>query len=89
MTTCRTLNAPNMRRTAMPHHAVSTGPLTVAPAADPHPVAQARQGTAQHARFRRASDINGGMDEGVDFVDLNIVTRRATGRRKPCLNPVH
>jgi choline dehydrogenase len=44
------------------------GPLTVASAADPHPVARAGLAAAEHAGFARASDISGGLDEGFDLL---------------------
>ncbi|WP_457144662.1 GMC family oxidoreductase [Mycobacterium sp. URHB0021] len=63
------------------------GPLTVASAADPHPVARAGLAAAEHAGFGRASDISGGLDEGFDFVDLNIVDRRRQSAADAYLNP--
>ena len=48
------------------------GPLTVGPAADPHPLAQAGLAAAEQAGFRRATDISGGLEKGFDWVDLNI-----------------
>ncbi|SFR03915.1 choline dehydrogenase [Lentzea waywayandensis] len=49
------------------------GPLKVAPAEQQHPAAAAFVDAAAEAGHRRATDISGGLEEGVGWVDLNIV----------------
>ncbi|ANZ43470.1 hypothetical protein BBK82_41700 [Lentzea guizhouensis] len=49
------------------------GPLRVAPAEHRHPTAAAFVEAAVEVGHRRASDISGGLEEGVGWVDLNIV----------------
>lgn len=49
------------------------GPLKVAPAVRRHPTAAAFVDAAAEAGHRRAEDISGGLEEGVGWVDLNIV----------------
>ncbi len=49
------------------------GPLKVAPAEQQHPTAAAYVDAASEAGYRRATDISGGLEEGVGWVDLNIV----------------
>ena len=63
------------------------GPLTVGPAADPHPVAQAGLAAAEQAGFRRAIDISGGLEEGFDWVDLNITAGRRQSAADAYLTP--
>ncbi|WP_344720637.1 GMC family oxidoreductase [Pseudonocardia yunnanensis] len=49
------------------------GPLTVAPANEPHPVTQALlDGAVQHG-LPKVEDVNNGVSEGVGHADLNIV----------------
>ncbi|MFS8103087.1 GMC family oxidoreductase N-terminal domain-containing protein [Lentzea alba] len=50
------------------------GPLVVAPAEQQHPAAAAFVDAAVEAGHRRATDISGGLEEGVGWVDLNIVS---------------
>ncbi|WNV85443.1 GMC family oxidoreductase N-terminal domain-containing protein [Umezawaea sp. Da 62-37] len=49
------------------------GPLEVAPAEQRHPTAAAFVDAASEVGHRRATDISGGLEEGVGWVDLNIV----------------
>ncbi|MCS7476988.1 GMC family oxidoreductase [Umezawaea endophytica] len=49
------------------------GPLEVAPAEQGHPTAAAFVEAAAEVGYRRATDISGGLEEGVGWVDLNIV----------------
>ncbi|HUQ58818.1 GMC family oxidoreductase [Lentzea sp.] len=49
------------------------GPLKVAPAEHRHPAAAAFVDAAVETGHRRAADISGGLEEGVGWVDLNIV----------------
>ncbi|MGN9837233.1 GMC family oxidoreductase [Nonomuraea sp. H19] len=55
-----------------------SGPLTVAPAAEPNPVLEACMEAAVEAGHRRADDISSGLEEGFGWPDLNI----AGGRRQ-------
>ena len=63
------------------------GPLTVGPAVEPHPVAQAGLTAAEQAGFRRATDISGGLEEGFDWVDLNITAGRRQSAADAYLTP--
>ncbi|MDT7783719.1 MAG: choline dehydrogenase [Pseudonocardiales bacterium] len=49
------------------------GPLQVAPASHRHPAAAAFVDAAVEVGHRCATDISGGLEEGVGWVDLNIV----------------
>ena len=63
------------------------GPLIVGQAADPHPLAQAGLAAAEQAGFRRATDISGGLEEGFDWVDLNITAGRRQSAADAYLTP--
>jgi choline dehydrogenase len=49
------------------------GPLLVAPAAAPSPVAEDFLTAAAESGYAKAADISGGTEEGFGWVDLNIV----------------
>ena len=49
------------------------GPLHVSPASQQHPTAAAFLDAAAEVGFGQATDISGGLEEGVGWVDLNIV----------------
>lgn len=51
----------------------TSGPLTVAPAAQPNPVLAAVLDAAEEVGHRRAGDLSGGLEEGFGWIDLNIV----------------
>jgi choline dehydrogenase len=51
----------------------TSGPLTVAPAAQPNPVLAAVLDAAEEAGYRRARDLSGGLEEGFGWIDLNVV----------------
>lgn len=63
------------------------GPLIVGQAADPHPLAQAGLAAAEQAGFRRATNISGGLEEGFDWVDLNITAGRRQSAADAYLTP--
>ena len=63
------------------------GPLTVGPASPGHPVAAAGLQAAAQAGYRRAADINGGLEEGFGWCDLNIVDGRRQSARDAYLTP--
>jgi choline dehydrogenase-like flavoprotein len=63
------------------------GPLTVGQAKDPHPLAEAGLVAAEQAGFRRATDISGGLEEGFDWVDLNITAGRRQSAADAYLTP--
>jgi choline dehydrogenase-like flavoprotein len=64
------------------------GPLTVAPAVAPHPVAMAGLAAATEIGYPAASDINSGLEEGFGFSDLNIVDGRRQSSADAYLTPV-
>jgi choline dehydrogenase len=49
------------------------GPLTVAPAAEHDPLAEAFVAAAVEVGFPRANDITSGVETGFGWTDLNIV----------------
>jgi choline dehydrogenase-like flavoprotein len=64
------------------------GPLTVGPAANPHPLCEAGLLAAQEAGFRCADDVSGGLEVGFGFSDLNIVEGRRQSAADAYLGPV-
>ncbi|GAA1313352.1 GMC family oxidoreductase [Pseudonocardia xinjiangensis] len=64
------------------------GPLTVAPAPEPHPVAAAGLAAAAEAGHPVAADINSGLEEGFGWCDLNIVDGRRQSAADAYLVPV-
>ena len=63
------------------------GPLAVGQAKDPHPLAEAGLAAAEQAGYRRATDISGGLEEGFDWVDLNITEGRRQSAADAYLGP--
>jgi choline dehydrogenase-like flavoprotein len=64
------------------------GPLTVGPAANPHPVCQAGLVAAHEVGLRYADDVSGGLEMGFGLSDLNIVEGRRQSAADAYLNPV-
>jgi choline dehydrogenase len=64
------------------------GPLMPAPAAQPHPIAQAGLQAAAQAGHPIAADISAGAEEGFGWCDLNIVNGRRQSAADAYLNPV-
>ncbi|MFG3255331.1 GMC family oxidoreductase [Streptomyces sp. NPDC048172] len=64
------------------------GPLTVGPAAPPHPVIEACLEAAAETGYARAADISGGLEEGFGLTDLNIVDGRRQSAADAYLRPV-
>jgi choline dehydrogenase len=52
------------------------GPLTVGPAASSNPVLAACLDAASEIGYPRAQDVSGGLEEGLGWTDLNVVTGR-------------
>lgn len=51
----------------------TSGPLTVAPVAEPHPFASACVEAAEQAGFERTADISSGLHTGFGWCDLNLL----------------
>jgi choline dehydrogenase len=64
------------------------GPLTPAPAAQGHPVAQAGLEAAAQAGHPIAADISSGAEQGFGWCDLNIVEGRRQSAADAYLSPV-
>ncbi|GGN22643.1 GMC family oxidoreductase [Streptomyces fuscichromogenes] len=65
----------------------TSGPMVVAPVADPNPLAAAILEAAVQTGHRRATDIGGGLEEGFGWLDLNIVDGRRFGAAEAYLRP--
>lgn len=63
------------------------GPMTVAPAADPHPVALATLAAATEIGHPIANDISGGLEVGFGLPDLAIVDGRRLSAADAYLSP--
>ena len=63
------------------------GPLAVAPARSPHPVSEAGLVAAVELGYPIAADINGGLEEGFGWADLNIVDGRRQSAADAYLAP--
>jgi choline dehydrogenase len=63
------------------------GPMTVAPAATPHPVALAALAAANDIGHPMANDISGGLEVGFGLPDLAIVDGRRLGAADAYLSP--
>jgi choline dehydrogenase len=63
------------------------GPLTVGPANPPNPVLLACLEAAAETGHRRATDISGGLEEGIGLTDLNIVGGRRQSAADAYLTP--
>jgi choline dehydrogenase-like flavoprotein len=61
-----------------------TGPMAVAPAAQPHPVVTASLGAAVEVGYTRATDIGSGLEEGVGLADLTVVDGRRQSASDAC-----
>jgi choline dehydrogenase len=64
------------------------GPLTPAPAANGHPIAQAGLQAVAQAGHPIAADISAGTEQGFGWCDLNIVDGRRQSAANAYLNPV-
>ncbi|MFC0548690.1 GMC family oxidoreductase [Kutzneria chonburiensis] len=64
------------------------GPMTVAPVADPHPVALATLAAATEVGHPLADDISGGLEVGFGLPDLAIVDGHRLGAADAYLTPV-
>ena len=65
----------------------TAGPLTVGPAINRHPIAQAGLAAAVSVGYRRAVDVSGGLEEGFGWCDLNIVAGRRQSAADAYLTP--
>jgi choline dehydrogenase len=64
------------------------GPMVVAPAAQPHPLAAAGLQAALEAGHLKATDISGGLEQGFGWTDLNIVDGARQSVADAYLRPV-
>ncbi|MCH6171396.1 GMC family oxidoreductase [Pseudonocardia alaniniphila] len=64
------------------------GPMVVAPAAQPHPLAAAGLEAALEAGHLKATDISGGLEQGFGWTDLNIVEGARQSVADAYLRPV-
>jgi choline dehydrogenase len=64
------------------------GPMVVAPAAQPHPLAAAGLEAALEAGHLRATDISGGLEQGFGWTDLNIAEGARQSVADAYLRPV-
>lgn len=63
------------------------GPLAVGPAEARHPIAAAGLEAAAQARYPRAADISGGLEEGFGWCDMTIAGGRRQSARDAYLTP--
>jgi choline dehydrogenase len=64
------------------------GPMDVAPAARPHPVAVAGLEAAEQSGYSRASDISGGLEEGFGLPDLAVKDGHRLSAADAYLRPI-
>jgi choline dehydrogenase len=64
-----------------------TGPMAVAPAAQPHPVVTASLDAAVEVGYTRATDISSGLEEGVGLTDVTVVDGRRQSAADAYLTP--
>jgi choline dehydrogenase-like flavoprotein len=63
------------------------GPMRPGRAVGPHPISHAGLAAALEAGYPRATDISGGLDEGFDWCDMNIVDGRRQTAADAYLTP--